>query len=450
MQESKLLTGNITKSLLVFALPMIAGNLLQQFYNIADTIIVGRFLGADALAAVGSSYTLMTFLTSIILGLCMGSGASFSISYGKQDEVRMKGAIFQSFLFIGAVTVVLNLAVFLGINSIIWFLRVPASVTDLMRDYLLVIFAGIPATFFYNYFACLLRSVGNSRIPLIFLAVSAVMNIVLDLLFVLSFHWGVAGAAFATILSQYVSGIGLALYTLFHFPSLRPRKENFKWDKEIFREITGFSFLTCIQQSVMNFGILMVQGLVNSFGPVIMAAFAAAVKIDSFAYMPVQDFGNAFSTFIAQNFGAKKEDRIRQGIRSAFLVSFFFCLAVSLLVCIFARPLMQIFVSADETQIIEAGVHYLRIEGSCYFGIGILFLLYGLYRAIARPGMSVVLTVISLGTRVLLAYTLSMVPWIGVTGIWLSVPIGWALADLTGIFVYRRLNRRRSNAKPVS
>ena len=219
MQESKLLTGNITKSLLVFALPMIAGNLLQQFYNIADTIIVGRFLGADALAAVGSSYTLMTFLTSIILGLCMGSGASFSISYGKQDEVRMKGAIFQSFLFIGAVTVVLNLAVFLGINSIIWFLRVPASVTDLMRDYLLVIFAGIPATFFYNYFACLLRSVGNSRIPLIFLAVSAVMNIVLDLLFVLSFHWGVAGAAFATILSQYVSGIGLALYTLFHFPS---------------------------------------------------------------------------------------------------------------------------------------------------------------------------------------------------------------------------------------
>ena len=180
MQESKLLTGNITKSLLVFALPMIAGNLLQQFYNIADTIIVGRFLGADALAAVGSSYTLMTFLTSIILGLCMGSGASFSISYGKQDEVRMKGAIFQSFLFIGAVTVVLNLAVFLGINSIIWFLRVPASVTDLMRDYLLVIFAGIPATFFYNYFASLLRAVGNSLLPLVFLAVCAILNIVLD------------------------------------------------------------------------------------------------------------------------------------------------------------------------------------------------------------------------------------------------------------------------------
>lgn len=442
MQKSNLLTGNITKSLLLFALPMIAGNLLQQFYNIADTIIVGRFLGADALAAVGSSYTLMTFLTSIILGLCMGSGASFSISFGKQDENRMKGAIFQSFLFIGAVTILVNVLVFLGIDGIIWFLRVPVSVTDLMRDYLLVIFAGIPATFLYNYFACLLRSIGNSRIPLFFLAVSAVINIFLDLLFVISFSWGVAGAAFATTLSQFISGIGLALYTLLRFPELRPQKKHIKWDKEIFREITGFSFLTCIQQSVMNFGILMVQGLVNSFGPVIMAAFAAAVKIDSFAYMPVQDFGNAFSTFIAQNFGAKKEDRISQGIKSAFLTSFFFCLAVSLLVCIFARPLMGIFVSADEIEIIEAGVHYLRIEGSCYFGIGFLFLLYGLYRAIARPGMSVILTVISLGTRVLLAYTLSMVPWIGVTGIWLSVPIGWALADITGILVYRQKSKK--------
>lgn len=444
MQKSALLAGNITKSLLIFALPMIAGNLLQQFYNIADTIIVGRFLGADALAAVGSSYTLMTFLTSIILGLCMGSGASFSISFGKQDENRMKSAIFQSFLFIGAVTILVNVLVFLGIDGIIWFLRVPASVTSLMRDYLLVIFAGIPATFLYNYFACLLRSIGNSKIPLFFLAISAAINIFLDLLFVIAFNWGVAGAAFATILSQFISGIGLTLYTLFRFPELRPQKKHIKWDREIFQEITGFSFLTCIQQSVMNFGILMVQGLVNSFGPVIMAAFAAAVKIDSFAYMPVQDFGNAFSTFIAQNFGAKKEDRIRQGIKSAFLTSFFFCLAVSLLVCIFARPLMGIFVSANEIEIIEAGVHYLRIEGSCYFGIGILFLLYGLYRAIARPGMSVVLTVISLGTRVLLAYTLSMVPWIGVTGIWVSVPIGWALADITGILVYRRKNRQLS------
>lgn len=443
MQESKLLTGNITKSLLIFALPMIAGNLLQQCYNIADTIIVGRFLGADALAAVGSSYTLMVFLTSIILGLCMGSGASFSISYGRGDRDRLKMSIFQSFVFIGLVAIVINLLVFIGINFIIWFLRVgDATVAELMKEYLLVIFAGILATFLQNFFSCLLRALGNSKIPLLFLAVSAVMNIVLDLLFVCVFYWGVAGAAFATILSQWVSGIGLAIYTLVVFSDLRPAHQHMRWDREIFHEITSFSFLTCIQQSVMNFGILMVQGLVNSFGPVIMAAFAAAVKIDSFAYMPVQDFGNAFSTFIAQNYGARKSERIKQGIRSAFITASVFSLAVSALVFIFAEPLMTIFIDASETEIISAGVLYLRVEGAFYIGIGILFLLYGLYRAIARPGVSVVLTVISLGTRVALAYALSAIPAIGVTGIWASVPIGWALADIAGIWYWRKLSRR--------
>ena len=443
MQESTLLSGNITKSLLIFALPMIAGNLLQQCYNIADTIIVGRFLGTNALAAVGSAYTLMVFLTSIMLGLCMGSGASFSISYGRGDRDRLRVGIFQSFVFIGLVTLVINVLVFVGCDFIIWFLRVgDAEVADLMKTYLLVIFAGIAATFLQNYFSCLLRALGNSKVPLVFLAVSAVMNIVLDLLFVCVFYWGVAGAALATILSQWVSGIGLALYTLRAFAELRPERRHMRWDGEIFHEITSFSFLTCIQQSVMNFGILLVQGLVNSFGPVIMAAFAAAVKIDTFAYNPVQDFGNAFSTFIAQNYGAGKAERIRRGVRSAFLTAAVFSILVSAVVVLFAEPLMTIFIDESETEIIAAGVHYLRVEGAFYVGIGILFLLYGLYRAVARPGVSVVLTVISLGTRVVLAYALSAIPAIGVTGIWAAVPIGWALADIAGIWYWRKLSRR--------
>ena len=188
----------------------------------------------------------------------------------------------------------------------------------------------------------------------------------------------------------------------------------------------------------MNFGILMVQGLVNSFGTTVMAAFAAAVKIDSFAYMPVQDFGNAFSTFIAQNYGARREDRIRAGLKGAVITAFAFCSLVSLLVWIFARPLMLLFVRGEETAIIAEGVRYLRIEGAFYCGIGCLFLLYGLYRALGRPGMSVVLTVASLGTRVALAYVLSAVPALGVTGIWWSVPIGWALADAIGLLYYQK------------
>ena len=429
------------RAILLFSLPMIAGNLLQQCYNIADTLIVGRFLGSGALAAVGSSYTLMTFLTSILLGLCMGSGAVFSIRYGEGDEERLKESMGASFVLILTAAVILNILVFALLDEILVLLQVPAEIYETMRDYLWVIFWGILATFLYNYFASLLRAVGNSVTPLLFLAVCALLNVVLDLWFVLGFGWGVTGAAAATVISQYVSGVGIAAYTWVKMPRFRIQGKDLKPRKGMIFEIAQFSFLTSLQQSVMNLGILMVQGLVNSFGTVIMAAFAAAVKIDSFAYMPVQDFGNAFSTFVAQNFGAKKEERIRRGIRCAAAMAIVFCLVISAAVFLFARPLMMIFVKPEETQILAAGVEYLRIEGAFYCGIGCLFFLYGFYRAVKKPGMSVVLTVISLGTRVVLAYLLSSIEQIGVTGIWWSVPIGWALADLTG-FVYYKVKKK--------
>ena len=435
--KGDLTRGSVMRTMLCFAVPMILGNLLQQCYNVADTLIVGQFLGADPLAAVGSSYTLMTFLTSILLGLCMGSGAVFSIRFGQNDLEGMKEGMCASFVLIAILTVLLTGVSFLGLEWILRFQQVPPEVIGYMRDYLLVIFCGIPATFLYNYFASLLRSVGNSVVPLGFLAVSAILNIGLDLWFVVGLQRGVAGAAEATVISQYVSGIGIAIYTWFGFPQLRVARSHFHIRWACIKEITSFSALTCVQQSVMNLGILMVQGLVNSFGPTVMAAFAAAVKIDSFAYMPVQDFGNAFSIFIAQNYGARQDKRIREGLRGAVIAALIFCVVISAGVWLLARPLMLIFISAEETAIIAEGIRYLHIEGAFYCGIGCLFLLYGLYRALGRPGMSVVLTVISLGTRVALAYLLSAVPALGVVGIWWSVPIGWFLADLTGLLYYR-------------
>lgn len=435
-----LTTGSITGTMLRFAFPMIAGNLLQQFYNIADTLIVGRYLGVQALAAVGAAYALMSFLTSILLGLCMGSGAVFSLRFGEKNEKMLKSSMFVSFVLVAAAALVLNTGVFLFIDPIMRLLCVPAEIYGLMREYLWVIFFGISAVFLYNYFACLLRAVGNSFIPLVFLGISALLNVGLDLVFVLVFQWGVAGAGAATVVSQFVSGIGICLYTFLKMPEFRIDRSHMKMDRKVLAEISGFSCLTCVQQSVMNFGILMVQGLVNSFGAAVMAAFAAAVKIDSFAYMPVQDFGNAFSTFIAQNYGAGRHDRVEKGIKSAVTVSVLFCLVISFVVCVFARELMLIFVKPQETEILAVGVKYLRIEGIFYCGIGCLFLLYGLYRAVRKPEMSVVLTVISLGTRVVLAYILSAVPAVGVVGIWISVPIGWFLADCTG-FVYYWMKR---------
>lgn len=430
--------GPVVKSMLLFAIPMILGDLLQQCYNIADTLIVGQFLGKTALAAVGSSFTLMTFITSIILGLCMGSGALFSIRFGQRDEKGLKQDLCASFFFIAFISILLNIIAYICLDVLKLFLRVPHEVWGDMRCYLLYIFMGIIAIFLYNFFSAYLRSIGNSVIPLIFLAISSILNIILDLYFVLVLKMGVEGAALATVLSQYVSGIGIMLYTLLKYKEVLVIFKISYLKRERIKQIISFSLLTCIQQSVMNLGILMVQGLVNSFGTVVMAAFAAAVKIDAFAYMPVQDFGNAFSTFIAQNYGAKEKERIQKGLKEAVRISSIFCIIISILVYIFAKPLMMIFIDANETSIILEGVRYLRIEGAFYIGIGCLFLLYGLYRALGRPGMSVVLTVFSLGTRVALAYILSSIPTLGVTGIWWSVPIGWALADIVGLVYYKK------------
>ena len=433
--------GNVTKSLLVFAAPMILGNLLQQCYNIADTWVVGKFVGADALAAVGSSYALMTFLNSLLIGLCMGGGAVFSYYIGKGDREKVRACAQTAFVMIGVLAVALTALAQGLMRPILMLLRTPTELYGMTRDYLAVVFWGIFFIFLYNYFAFLLRALGNSVAPLYFLGAASVLNIALDLFFVRSLGWGLTGAAEATVLAQAVSGLGLGIYLWKREPYFRFSLCGFWRGEKPVGEICRYSLMTGMQQSVMNFGILMVQGLVNSFGPVVMAAFAAAVKIDSFAYAPVQDFGNAFSTYVAQNFGAGKTERIRKGMKDAVLTSFLFCLVISALVTGFAKPLMGLFLNEESVEAVAVGAGYLQIEGAFYFGIGLLFLFYGYYRAVHKPGISVVLTVISLGTRVALAYILSSMEAVGVTGIWMSVPIGWALADIAGIWFYFRGKR---------
>ena len=432
--KQDLTVGNINKKLWVFAIPLMLGNVMQQFYNLVDTWVVGKYIGDNALAAVGSSYSLMTFLTSVILGLCLGSSAFFSITFVEKNIKRLKNGMFISFVMIGIFSLILTFASFYLCGRIMKILQVPYDIQGIMSEYLKWIFVGIFATFLYNYFSNLLRGIGNSVIPLAFLCVSVILNIGLDLYFVLVLKQGISGAAIATVISQYISGIGLMIYVYIRYPELRLKYEDTKFVKRTAYDIAILSGMTCLQQSVMNFGILMVQGIVNSFGTQIMAAFAVSVKIDTIAYMPVQDFGNAFSTFIAQNFGAGKYDRIKDGIKKALKSVVLFCIFISAIVFIFAKPLMMIFVNAESTEIINIGVQYLRIEGACYIGIGILFMLYGYYRAINKPSMSVVLTVISLGIRVVLAYVLSRV--IDVVGIWWSIPIGWFIADAVGICFY--------------
>ena len=419
---------------------MIAGNLLQQVYNLVDTLIVGRFLGADALASVGSSYTLMVFLTSVVIGLCMGSGAFFSADFGAGNQNRLREDIWHSFRFILTVSVIICAVIYPGMNAILEILQTPEELTTLTKQYVRVVFAGIIFVFLYNFFAFLLRAMGNSLVPLVFLAASSVINIALDIWFVVGLEFGVGGAALATVIAQAFSGIGIAVFCIMRLPVLKFGGSNsrVRWNSERMKEIIKNDIATGIQQSVMNFGILMIQGLVNSFGAVVMASFAAAVKIDTLAYMPAQEFANAYSLFVSQNYGADRKERIREGTRISIAVSAGFCAAVSVLIFIFAESLMGVFVDPGETAIIAEGARYLRIEGAAYIGIGILFLWYGYFRGINMPHISLLLTVISLGTRVLLSYALAPRTPLGVIVIWISIPIGWLLADVTGWVMYKK------------
>ena len=419
---------------------MIAGNLLQQVYNLVDTLIVGRFLGADALASVGSSYTLMVFLTSVVIGLCMGSGAFFSADFGAGNQNRLREDIWHSFWFILTVSVIICAVIYPGMNAILEILQTPEELMTLTKQYVRVVFAGIIFVFLYNFFAFLLRAMGNSLVPLVFLAASSVINIALDIWFVVGLEFGVGGAALATVIAQAFSGIGIAVFCIMRLPVLKFGGSNsrVRWNSERMKEIIKNDIATGIQQSVMNFGILMIQGLVNSFGAVVMASFAAAVKIDTLAYMPAQEFANAYSLFVSQNYGADRKERIREGTRISIAVSAGFCAAVSVLIFIFAESLMGVFVDPGETAIIAEGARYLRIEGATYIGIGILFLWYGYFRGVGKPQISLLLTVISLGTRVLLSYALAPRTPLGVIVIWISIPIGWLLADVTGWVRYKK------------
>lgn len=428
---------NITKSLIRFAMPLMLANIMQQFYNITDTFIVGRFIGPNALASVGASYALIIFITSIIIGLCMGSGVFTSIQFGKRDLNMLKNGLFISFTIVGIFTLILNFFAYIYLNEIINILQIPKQIFKMTRDYLNVIFFGIFATFLYNYYSNMLRAIGNSLIPVIFLGVSLIFNIALDIIFIVYMNMGVFGAGFATVISQYICAVGVIVYS-FKFEELKVNRENMKMDRDIIKSIANLSLLTSMQQSIMNFGILTVQGLVNSFGTIVMAAFSTAVKIDTLAYSPVQDFGNAYSTFIAQNYGAGNSDRIKRGTKISIKIVIIFCMVISSFVYIFAPKLMSIFVDKTMYNLINIGVQYLRIVSVFYIGIGILFMFYGYFRAINKAEISLVLTIISLGTRVALAFTLSSIPFIGIKGIWIAIPIGWILADLCGLFFYKK------------
>ena len=435
--------GNPTTTILKFSFPMLVGNLFQQLYNIVDSVVVGRFIGKGALAAVGSSFMLMNFFSFVIIGLCMGASIVYSYYFGEKNYSNLRKTIYISFLSIGIFTVLLSILLVFNTERTLLLINTPADILGDAEIYLKVIFGSLIFTYLFNICSALLRSIGDSKTPLYFLILAALINIALDLIFVIVYDMGVLGVAVATAIAQGVSSILCLVYGFTKIPFIRLNKEDMVFDKDIAIVVAKYSFLTSIQQSIMTFGMVCVQGIVNTFGADTIAAFTAAGKIDSIAYLPVQDFGNAFSTYVAQNKGANNMKRIREGIKSAVKTIIIFCVILSFLIYISADKLMTIFVAASETNVIAIGVEYLSIISIFYVLIGFLFMFYGFFRGIGELNTSLFLTVLSLGTRVFMAYTLSQIPQIGHKGIWWSVPIGWIIADSVGFILYRRTHKNK-------
>lgn len=317
-------------------------------------------------------------------------------------------------------------------------IKMPESILEGANEYIKIIFIGLIFVFLYNICSAILRSIGDSKTPLYFLITAAIINIVLDLVFVIVFDLGIIGVALATITAQAVSSILCIIYAFAKVELIRLKREDMILDKEITLMVGKYSILTAMQQSIMTFGMVCVQGIVNTFGPITIAAFTAAGKIDSIAYLPVQDFGNAFSTYIAQNKGANNIPRIHKGIKSAAKTIVVFCIIMSTIIYLNSDRLMKIFVNKNEIEVIKTGIEYLSIISIFYMLIGFLFMFYGFFRGIGALRVSLILTVISLGTRVFMAYNLSKIPQIAQRGIWWAVPIGWALADTVGLLIYLR------------
>ncbi len=440
--KNKLTEGNITSSLVKFSIPMIVGNIFQQMYNVADTLIVGRTLGPQALSAVGSSFTLMTLITSIIIGFCLGSSVVFARFYGARDYERLKISIFNGFFFILIIAIIINLISYLLLNNIIVWIKIPPQAVDMTRQYLSRILIGIIFVYIYNFASALLRAMGNTLVPLIFLIIAALTNIILDIVFITQFHMGVKGAAWATVVSQALSATLVLGYFLLRARHLLPSRIHWKFNKSILNLIANNSILTAIQQSIMNLGILMVQGLINSFGLAVSAAYAAASKVEMISYMPSQEIGNALSTFVAQNFGARKKDRIFEGLKVALILSLALSIISSIAIYIFAGDFMEIFIAGGEGEIVNIGIVYLRTVGMFYTGIAILFIWYGYFRGLSQARISVLLTITSLGLRVLLAHVLTTTR-LGIMGVWISIPLGWYIADLIGLVFYRITRKSR-------
>lgn len=432
-------TGSESKLIFRFAGPMLIGNVLQQMYNIVDSIIVGRYLGDKALAAVGASFPIIFMIIALVIGIGIGSSVVISQYFGAKQYEKVKRAADTTYIFLLAAGIIITTVGIATSDGMFKLLQLPEELIEPATSYFNIYMAGLIVMFGFNATTSILRGIGDSKTPLYFLIVSTLTNIGLDLLFILVFKWGIKGAAWATVISQAGAFVVTIVYLNHRQHLLRINVKKIVFDWEIFRQSVSIGLPTGVQQTLVALGSVAMMGIVNTFGTPVIAAFSAASRVDSLAVTPAMNFAGALSGFVAQNIGAGKIDRVANGLKATLWMSLTFCAFITVIIIVWGKSIMTIFTASPE--VINIGYHYLLIVSTFYVVFVVMFTINGLLRGAGAAMIPMYITLLSLWLiRIPLAYLFSKTMGLGETGIWLAVPIGWFFGAIAAIIYYKKGN----------
>lgn len=437
MRDDYLTEENPLKAILFFSLPMMAGNLFQQFYTMADSIIVGRFIGENALASVGASYALTAVFISIAIGGGAGASVITSKAFGAKDYEKVKESISTSLIAFLVISFILAVFGYMFSDRIMLVLNTPQDILSDAVLYLRIYFLGLPFLFLYNILSSIFNSLGESRIPLFLLIFSSLLNIALDIVAVAYLDMGVAGAAWATLLSQALSAL-LSFFVLLRITSSYGSGGYPLFTISVFSAMSKIALPSLLQQMTINLGMMLVQSVVNLFGSEVLAGYSASIRIDNIVTVPLSAVGNAMSPYTAQNIGARKKERVSTGYRVSFVIIIVLWCISCLILQLFPKEIIGLFLGEKGTDAAySTGVGYLTFLGWFYFILGFAFITGGVLRGAGKMGMFLLASLLNLSFRVI--GSMIFAPKYGVAIVWYVVPVGWILYFTTCFLSYRRL-----------
>ncbi len=442
--NTQLTQGKITPQLIALAIPLLIGNIIQQFYNTIDTIIVGRFVGDDAFAALGVAGTVMNLFIFVLGGCCTGVSMIAANLFGNGNQKVLRQEFYIATVMGTVFTVILSGGAILLLPWLLKVIQTPESITPMVTQYLNIIFAGMLATFFYNLFAAILRAVGNTRAALIFLIIAMAANTVLDILFVAVFHMGIWGASLATVIAQLFSALLCLIYILKYQSFLKITKEDRSFDKDLVKTTANYAIISALHQSSLYIGKLLVQGAVNALGLTSIAAYTATTRIEGIAQTFGDSGATAISVFVAQNFGAGKKDRAREGFLKGLKLLILLGLAISALMVIFAKPLLAFFVGAGNTEAIAFGVSYLRVVSVFYVLCFIGSSFVGYFRGSGMVQIPFIGTTMHITLRVIFSYLLA--GRLGLSAVAWATGIGWISIVIFQTTVFKKTTASKSTS----